>query len=68
MIQRDLKVVGRFYYLDIVKAKPAYMKFVPPTPSLETQPGSTSSHPTSTAFARGIFRGIALRGKVLHLI
>jgi aminoglycoside/choline kinase family phosphotransferase len=30
-IQRDLKVVGRFYYLDIVKAKPAYMKFVPPT-------------------------------------
>lgn len=30
-IQRDLKVVGRFYYLDIVKAKPGYMKFVPPT-------------------------------------
>ena len=30
-IQRDLKVVGRFYYLDIVKGKPAYMKFVPPT-------------------------------------
>jgi aminoglycoside/choline kinase family phosphotransferase len=30
-IQRDLKVVGRFYYLDIVKGKPSYMKFVPPT-------------------------------------
>jgi aminoglycoside/choline kinase family phosphotransferase len=30
-IQRDLKVVGRFYYLAIVKGKPGYMKFVPPT-------------------------------------
>ena len=30
-IQRDLKVVGRFYYLDIVKGKPGYMKFIPPT-------------------------------------
>jgi aminoglycoside/choline kinase family phosphotransferase len=30
-IQRDLKVVGRFYYLDIVKGKPGYLKFVPPT-------------------------------------
>lgn len=30
-IQRDLKVVGRFYYLDQVKGKPGYMKFVPPT-------------------------------------
>ena len=30
-IQRDLKVVGRFYYLDIVKGKSGYMKFVPPT-------------------------------------
>lgn len=30
-IQRDLKVVGRFYYLDVVKGKPGYMKFVPPT-------------------------------------
>ncbi|MBM4296474.1 MAG: DUF1679 domain-containing protein, partial [Deltaproteobacteria bacterium] len=30
-IQRDLKVVGRFYYLDIVKGKPSYMRFVPPT-------------------------------------
>jgi hypothetical protein len=24
-------VVGRFYYLAIVKGKPGYMKFVPPT-------------------------------------
>ncbi|HEX6437788.1 MAG TPA: phosphotransferase [Candidatus Binatia bacterium] len=30
-IQRDLKVVGRFYYLDLVKGKPAYRKFIPPT-------------------------------------
>jgi aminoglycoside/choline kinase family phosphotransferase len=30
-IQRDLKVVGRFYYLDIVKGKPAYKKFISPT-------------------------------------
>lgn len=30
-IQRDLKVIGRFYYLDLVKGKPGYMKFVPPT-------------------------------------
>lgn len=30
-IQRDLKVVGRFYYLDVVKGKPGYMQFVPPT-------------------------------------
>ena len=30
-IQRDLKVVGRFYYLDQVKGKSSYMKFVPPT-------------------------------------
>jgi hypothetical protein len=30
-IQRDLKVVGRFYYLDQVKGKSGYMKFVPPT-------------------------------------
>lgn len=30
-IQRDLKVVGRFYYLDQVKGKRGYMKFVPPT-------------------------------------
>jgi aminoglycoside/choline kinase family phosphotransferase len=30
-IQRDLKVVGRFYYLDLVKGKPGYMKFIPPT-------------------------------------
>ena len=30
-IQRDLKVVGRFYFLDLIKGKPGYMKFVPPT-------------------------------------
>ena len=30
-IQRDLKVVGRFYYLDIVKGKTAYKRFIPPT-------------------------------------
>jgi len=30
-IQRDLKVVGRFFYLDLVKGKPAYKKFIPPT-------------------------------------
>jgi len=30
-IQRDLKVVGRFYYLDLVKGKPGYRKFIPPT-------------------------------------
>ena len=30
-IQRDLKVVGRFYYLDIVKGKPGYKRFIPPT-------------------------------------
>jgi len=30
-VQRDLKVVGRFYYLDIVKGKPGYKKFIPPT-------------------------------------
>jgi N-acetylmuramate 1-kinase len=30
-IQRDLKVVGRFYYLDIVKGKTGYKQFIPPT-------------------------------------
>ena len=30
-IQRDLKVVGRFYYLDLVKGKPGYKKFIPAT-------------------------------------
>jgi aminoglycoside/choline kinase family phosphotransferase len=30
-IQRDLKVVGRFFYLDLVKGKPAYKRFIPPT-------------------------------------
>ena len=31
VIQRDLKVVGRFHYLDIVKGKTAYKRFIPPT-------------------------------------
>lgn len=30
-IQRDLKVIGRFYYLDTVKGKPGYRRFIPPT-------------------------------------
>lgn len=30
-IQRDLKVIGRFYYLDLVKGKPGYRKFIAPT-------------------------------------
>ena len=30
-IQRDLKVIGRFYYLDLVKGKPGYKKFIAPT-------------------------------------
>jgi aminoglycoside/choline kinase family phosphotransferase len=30
-IQRDLKVVGRFWYLDLVKGKPGYKKFIPGT-------------------------------------
>jgi N-acetylmuramate 1-kinase len=30
-IQRDLKVVGRFFYLDTVKGKRAYTRFIPPT-------------------------------------
>ncbi|MGH7931083.1 MAG: aminoglycoside phosphotransferase family protein, partial [Candidatus Binatia bacterium] len=30
-VQRDLKVVGRFWYLDIVKGKPGYKKFIPGT-------------------------------------
>jgi aminoglycoside/choline kinase family phosphotransferase len=30
-VQRDLKVVGRFHYLDLVKGKPGYKKFIPPT-------------------------------------
>jgi aminoglycoside/choline kinase family phosphotransferase len=30
-IQRDFKVIGRFYYLDLVKGKPGYKKFIPPT-------------------------------------
>lgn len=31
VIQRDLKVIGRFYYLDLVKGKPGYRKFIAPT-------------------------------------
>jgi aminoglycoside/choline kinase family phosphotransferase len=31
VIQRDLKVVGRFYYLDLVKGKSGYRKFIAPT-------------------------------------
>jgi aminoglycoside/choline kinase family phosphotransferase len=30
-LQRDFKVVGRFYYLDEVKGKPGYRKYIPPT-------------------------------------
>jgi aminoglycoside/choline kinase family phosphotransferase len=30
-VQRDFKVVGRFYYLDLVKGKPGYKKYIPPT-------------------------------------
>ena len=30
-IQRDLKVVGRFEYLDRIKGKPGYKKYLPPT-------------------------------------
>jgi aminoglycoside/choline kinase family phosphotransferase len=30
-VQRDFKVVGRFHYLDLVKGKSAYKKFIPPT-------------------------------------
>jgi len=30
-IQRDFKVIGRFYYLNLVKGKPGYMRYVPPT-------------------------------------
>jgi aminoglycoside/choline kinase family phosphotransferase len=29
-LQRDFKVVGRFYYLDSVKGKPGYKKYIPP--------------------------------------
>ena len=31
VMQRDLKVVGRFHYLDQVKGKSGYKKFIPPT-------------------------------------
>ena len=30
-LQRDFKVVGRFHYLDTVKGKPGYKKYLPPT-------------------------------------
>ena len=30
-LQRDFKVVGRFYYLDLVKGKPGYKRYIPPT-------------------------------------
>ncbi|MFQ5904423.1 MAG: aminoglycoside phosphotransferase family protein [Candidatus Binatia bacterium] len=30
-LQRDFKVVGRFRYLDLVKGKPGYKKYIPPT-------------------------------------
>ena len=30
-LQRDFKVVGRFHYLDLVKGKPDYKKYIPPT-------------------------------------
>lgn len=30
-VQRDFKVVGRFHYLDLVKGKPGYKKFIAPT-------------------------------------
>lgn len=31
VLQRDLKVVGRFVYLDLVKGKPGYRRFLGPT-------------------------------------
>jgi aminoglycoside/choline kinase family phosphotransferase len=30
-LQKALKVVGRFYYLDLVKQKPAYLRYIPAT-------------------------------------
>jgi aminoglycoside/choline kinase family phosphotransferase len=30
-LQRDFKVVGRFQYLDLVKGKPGYKRYIPPT-------------------------------------
>ena len=30
-LQRDFKVVGRFRYLDLVKGKPGYKRYIPPT-------------------------------------
>ena len=31
VLQRDFKVVGRFHYLDVVKGKPGYKQYLPPT-------------------------------------
>jgi N-acetylmuramate 1-kinase len=44
VLQRDFKVVGRFFYLDTVKGKPGYKKYIPPTlrrlrRNLERAPG-----------------------------
>jgi aminoglycoside/choline kinase family phosphotransferase len=44
VLQRDFKVVGRFFYLDMVKGKPGYKKYIPPTlkrlrRNLERAPG-----------------------------
>lgn len=30
-LQRDFKVIGRFHYLELVKGKPGYKKYLPPT-------------------------------------
>jgi aminoglycoside/choline kinase family phosphotransferase len=30
-LQKAIKVVGRFYYLDLVKGKPGYLRYIPPT-------------------------------------
>ena len=30
-LQRDFKVVGRFQYLDLVKGKPGYQRYIGPT-------------------------------------
>ncbi|OGP29981.1 MAG: hypothetical protein A2038_13815 [Deltaproteobacteria bacterium GWA2_57_13] len=31
VLQRDFKVVGRFYYLELIKGRPEYKKYIPPT-------------------------------------
>jgi aminoglycoside/choline kinase family phosphotransferase len=30
-LQKAFKVVGRFHYLDTVKGKPGYLRYLPPT-------------------------------------